>query len=157
MMGRVVNDPAGLEGPPGSTQGLGLLPIATDLAAPKTTTLTRFSWGDDDGIGYEIHMGQTRRLDGRALLTIQNRNGRTIQAEDGCVSQNDRCLGTYMHGLFDTRTITARWLSGIGLRHCRLPQNFGWSYKDKAYELLVEHLQAHVDMDAIANLVLEPV
>jgi adenosylcobyric acid synthase len=155
MMGGVVNDPAGLEGSPGSTQGLGLLPITTDLAAPKTTTLTRFSWGDDDGIGYEIHMGQTRRLEGRALLKIQDRNGRTIQAEDGCVSQNGRCLGTYMHGLFDTRAITARWLADIGLRHCRLPQNFGWSYKHKAYELLVEHFQAHVDMDAITNLVLE--
>jgi adenosylcobyric acid synthase len=153
MMGAVVNDPAGLEGTPGSTQGLGLLPVTTELTAPKTTTLTRFAWDDDDGIGYEIHMGQTTRLEGRALLTIQNRNGRTIQAEDGCVSQNGRCLGTYMHGLFDTRAITARWLAGIGLRRCRLPQNFGWSYKDKAYELLVEHFQAHVDMDAIAKLV----
>lgn len=42
IMGTAVHDPDGLEGAPGSTPGLGLLPVETILAVPKTTTLTRF-------------------------------------------------------------------------------------------------------------------
>ncbi|MGD9333326.1 MAG: cobyric acid synthase, partial [Desulfobacterales bacterium] len=44
MMGAAVHDPEGLEGRPGRTAGLGLLPVETILKAPKTTTRTRFIW-----------------------------------------------------------------------------------------------------------------
>ena len=43
MMGRHVHDPNGVEGRPGSTKGLNLLPVETELKAPKVTTLTKFS------------------------------------------------------------------------------------------------------------------
>ena len=51
----------GLEGRPGSTQGLELLPIETVLKAPKTTTLTKFCRGNDQGFGYE-NVFQSGRL-----------------------------------------------------------------------------------------------
>lgn len=153
MMGRTVNDPHGLEGTPGSTEGLGLLPVETDLEAPKTTTLTRFSWEEDQGLGYEIHMGRTRRLDGRALFSVQDRNGKGVADQDGCISRTGHCIGTYMHGLFDSRAITARWLADIGLGNITLPRHFGWAAKDKAYDLLAEHFCEHVDADAIAALI----
>ncbi len=35
MLGQWVDDPSGLEGKPGQTRGLGLLPIQTVLQAPK--------------------------------------------------------------------------------------------------------------------------
>jgi adenosylcobyric acid synthase len=44
MLGAWVHDPDGIEGAPGSIAGLGLLPVETVLKAPKTTTLTDFSW-----------------------------------------------------------------------------------------------------------------
>jgi adenosylcobyric acid synthase len=154
MMGESVCDPDGVEGAPGSTKGLGVLPVKTDLMAPKTTTLTRFTWGEKLGKGYEIHMGQTKRLNGRALLTVQDRNGRAIDDDEGCYGDNGRCMGTYMHGFFDTHAITARWLAEIGLTDIRLPQNFGWAAKDKAYELLSEHFEAHVNVKAVADLLI---
>ncbi|MGD8963433.1 MAG: cobyric acid synthase, partial [Desulfobacterales bacterium] len=52
MMGKIVHDPSGLEGHPGSSEGLCLLPIDTTLKAPKTTTLTHFSWDGQPGAGY---------------------------------------------------------------------------------------------------------
>jgi adenosylcobyric acid synthase len=52
MMGKTVQDPTGLEGQPGTSKGLGLLPIETVLKAPKTTTLTQFSWEGRPGTGY---------------------------------------------------------------------------------------------------------
>ncbi|MCP4215281.1 MAG: cobyric acid synthase, partial [bacterium] len=53
MMGNFVHDPDGLEGKPGVTSGLELLPIETVLKAPKTTTLTRFCGDNVRGSGYE--------------------------------------------------------------------------------------------------------
>ncbi|MBF0202870.1 MAG: cobyric acid synthase, partial [Desulfamplus sp.] len=59
ILGQYVDDPEGLEGDPGKTEGLNLLPVGTVLKAPKITTLSRFSWDDVQGEGYEIHMGHT--------------------------------------------------------------------------------------------------
>jgi hypothetical protein len=58
-----------------------------------------------------------------------------------------------MHGLFDTRAIAARWLTGIGLESITLPPHFGWTAKERAYEQLCDHFKAHVDVDAICRLV----
>ncbi len=68
MMGRFVHDPQGLEGTPGTSKGLNLLPIETVLKAPKTTTRTRFLWKNIEGVGYEIHMGETQRLSGNSSI-----------------------------------------------------------------------------------------
>ena len=47
MLGTRVHDPEGFEGHPGSTDGLGLLPVETVLKAPKTTTLSAFEVAGD--------------------------------------------------------------------------------------------------------------
>ncbi|MCU0593526.1 MAG: cobyric acid synthase, partial [Desulfobacterales bacterium] len=90
MLGRWVHDPEGHEGAPGSSAGLGLLPVETVLRAPKTTTRTRFSWGEVRGAGYEIHMGQTVRHGGMPWFKVLERNGRPEEAEDGCIALDGR-------------------------------------------------------------------
>ncbi|HSQ84095.1 MAG TPA: cobyric acid synthase, partial [Desulfobacterales bacterium] len=102
MMGRFVHDPNGLEGTPGSSKGLDLLPVETVLKAPKTTTRTRFFWKNIEGTGYEIHMGETKRLGGSALFNIIERNLLSCQTEDGCEMYDSKFMGTYIHGMFDT-------------------------------------------------------
>lgn len=70
MLGREVLDPDGVEGEPGRTEGLGLLPVTTTLAKEKelaqvsgTTTATcGFAEAGTVFRGYEIHAGQTRLL-----------------------------------------------------------------------------------------------
>jgi adenosylcobyric acid synthase len=153
MMGQKVDDPHGLEGAPGSTPGLNLLPVATVLMAPKVTTLTRFAWDGAEGAGYEIHMGQTRRLQGSSLFSVSARNGQTMQDQDGCKSTDGLSLGTYIHGLFDSPAITAKWLAAIGLGHLPLPQGAGLAAKDRAYDQLAEHFEKHIDVKAIAGLI----
>ena len=59
MMGSFIHDPDGLEGKPGSTEGLGFLDIETVLEREKTVT---FSDGVETSTntivsGYEIHLG----------------------------------------------------------------------------------------------------
>jgi adenosylcobyric acid synthase len=153
MLGLRVNDPDGLEGPAGGTPGLGLLPVETVLKAPKTTTMTHFSWDAIAGCGYEIHMGQTICQSGAALLSVHSRNQQACRDEDGCISTDGRILGTYMHGLFDTPAITQRWLRQIGLDDLPVRQLHGPAARDQAYDQLARHFETHIDMDAVSRLV----
>jgi adenosylcobyric acid synthase len=153
MMGERVDDPHGLEGAAGTSPGLNLLPVATVLMAPKVTTLTRFAWDGAEGAGYEIHMGQTRRLEGSPLFRVSARNGVPMQDEEGCKSPDGRRMGTYLHGLFDSPAITAKWLEAIGLSHLPLPHLAGPAAKDRAYDLLAAHFETHIDVKAIAGLI----
>jgi adenosylcobyric acid synthase len=153
MMGIRVHDPDGLEGAPGTTDGLDLLPVETVLRAPKTTTLSRFSWDDVQGTGYEIHMGHTRLQGGDPLLTVAVRNGSRVDDADGCIAGNGRAIGTYMHGLFDTPALITRWLTAVGLPGMAVPADGGLDAKMKQYALLADHVRQHVDINRIDALV----
>ncbi len=150
MLGEWVHDPTGLEGSPGSTPGLSLLPVETILQAPKTTTLTHFAWNENDGWGYEIHMGQTERKGGRPIFTVIEQNGRPCNLKDGCEVDQLRIMGTYIHGLFDAPAIAERWLKTIGLADIAITGSYGPAARDRDLDRLAAHFEAHVDMAAIA-------
>lgn len=152
MLGRHVHDPEGLEGRAGSTEGLNFLPVETVLRAPKTTTLTRFSWAQSQGAGYEIHMGQTLRHGGEPFFRVLERNGLATSNEEGCVEAGGRVMGTYMHGMFDSPSITARWLRAIGVEIAHAPALGGLAARDREYEALADHFERHVDVQAILGL-----
>jgi adenosylcobyric acid synthase len=152
MLGRKVHDPDGLEGEPGASEGLGLLPVETILKAPKTTTRTKFSWNGSEGVGYEIHMGQTDRREAIPLFTVLDRNGISASDHDGCIGEGGRVMGTYIHGLFDNPGITRRWLDLVGLSHVAVPPDSGYVAKEKDYNLLADHFAAHVDTETIEKL-----
>ena len=152
MMGKAVHDPAGLEGDPGSSEGLGLLPIETVLKAPKTTTLTQFSWNGRHGAGYEIHMGQTNRTGGIPLFAVTQRNHKPCRDEDGCVTGDAKILGTYIHGLFDNPEILESWLNHIGLHDIDVPAAGGIQARNRQYDLLAEHFEKYIDAQSIVKL-----
>ncbi|MGA6924202.1 MAG: cobyric acid synthase [Desulfosarcina sp.] len=152
MLGRAVHDPRGVEGTAGSTPGLDLLPVETELNASKTTTLTDFTWEGIPGRSYEIHMGRTELVAGRPLLTILRRNQIACNESDGCIGSNEQVLGTYLHGLFDTPEITRHWLQRIGLRAIQVSPEHGQAARDAAYDMLAEHTLQHIDMPAILSL-----
>jgi adenosylcobyric acid synthase len=152
MMGLHVHDPGGLEGASGTTTGLGLLPVETVLEAPKTTTLSRFTWDGIEGTGYEIHMGRTELQAGGPLLRVQERNGQPTDDADGCMAEDGRALGTYMHGLFDTPALITRWSKAVGLAGIEAPAIGGLAAKMEQYERLADHLEGHVDMERIIAL-----
>jgi adenosylcobyric acid synthase len=152
MLGRRVHDPDGHEGRTGSTEGLNFLPVETVLRAPKTTTLTYFSWAGSQGAGYEIHMGQTVRHGGQPLFRVLERNGRSASDEEGCVESGGRVMGTYLHGLFDSPSITGRWLRAIGAETAQAPTLGGLAARDREYETLADHFERHVDVQAVIGL-----
>ena len=152
MLGSWVRDPDGIEGPPGVIAGLGLLPVETVLKAPKTTTLTDFTWDGIAGKGYEIHMGRTETPESGSLMAVHARNQVACAGRDGCIAGEGRVMGTYMHGLFDTPAITRRWLAGIGLSRIEVDRLHGPAARDQAYEQLAAHALAHLDIEALTAL-----
>jgi len=153
MMGRSVKDPGGLEGQPGETPGLNLLPVETELKAPKTTTLTGFTWEGAAGSGYEIHMGATTLLGGRAPFEITSKNGVPADGQDGCVAGEGRYLGTYIHGLFDTAGITRHWLESIGLGALAVDTDSGLPTRQAEYAKLAEHFREYIDIAKVEELI----
>ncbi|SLM30253.1 Cobyric acid synthase [Desulfamplus magnetovallimortis] len=163
ILGKHVDDPNGLEGNPGITDGLDLLPVNTILKAPKITTLSTFIWYDftrdflDIGEGYEIHMGHTTRFAGSPMFKVHSRNSMVCHDEDGTVSREKNICGTYMHGLFDVPVIKNRWLEQAGIdMEQHLYDNRASSYepdgiarKKRDYQLLKEHFESHVELDIV--------
>ena len=111
MLGQTVADPHGVEGTPGISAGLGLLDIATELTQQKTLEQVsgHCAFADAAVTGYEIHMGIS---DGAArtkpAFVIDGR-------PEGARSEDDRILGTYLHGLFDTPAACQALLRWAGL------------------------------------------
>jgi adenosylcobyric acid synthase len=154
MLGQVVVDPEGLEGKPGDTPGLDLLPLTTVLKAPKTTTRTDFCWQARGaaGSGYEIHMGQTDIRGGHPWFRRTAQNGVPVDSAEGCVSDDGRIRGSYLHGLLDSAEILGGWMATIGLDTVAVPEEDGWRSKERAYDQLADHFRAHMRMDAIGAL-----
>lgn len=149
ILGTWLHDPDGHEGNPGSTEGLGLLPVETVMKAPKTTTLSRFLWNGREGLGYEIHMGHTERKGGYAWFDVRERNQQACYDEDGCLSDEANVMGTYMHGLFDRAEITRAVLVRMGLSHIMVPDLCGLAAREKEYEALLDHAMEYVDLKGI--------
>jgi adenosylcobyric acid synthase len=147
MLGGYVDDPQGLEGKPGRTMALKLLPVQTTLKAPKTTTLSDFNWGGAAGTGYEIHMGETNIGNHNKFLSINSRNANPCKDWDGCISENGQVLGTYLHGFFDTPSILFKWLKQVGIQI--EPKEEDMLGKDHDYKLLKEHFEKHIDLGAL--------
>ena len=145
MLGEFVDDPEGLEGNPGITKALGLLPVQTVLKSPKTTTISEFCWQSARGKGYEIHMGATNRSAGTHLLEINSRNSTACIDTDGCMSAGSQVAGTYIHGFFDSYQVLSKWLEWAGI-NINIPCDDILSLKEKDYTLLKEHFEKHIDI-----------
>ncbi len=149
MLGEWVEDPDGLEGRPGQTRGLGLLPVQTLLQSPKTTTLSEFKWDHAHGRGYEIHMGATQLSGGSPFVSICSRNGTAVQETDGCIAMDGHVAGTYLHGFFDFNDIIKQWFSLIQL-HLQTDLRMDAAIeKDRDYDRLKIHMETYLNLDAL--------
>ncbi len=144
MLGETVDDPHGVEGPPGLSKGLGLLPVRTVLDRQKTTRWARGTVGNVAVRGYEIHVGETD-VDGAPLLRLDD--GRPEGAVAGGV------MGTYLHGLLDGEGVIEALLGPIrpDIRWPSIPSHEAW--RQSQFDALAEHLSAHLDIPRIASLV----
>ncbi|MFC0270568.1 cobyric acid synthase [Metabacillus herbersteinensis] len=150
MLGQVIDDPAGIESQHLKIDGLGLLPLHTTITDYKTTVLSEGDLVYQNQTmrvkGYEIHMGETRFMDDcQSLINMGNRN-------EGCISLDQKVIGTYFHGIFlndDFRTLllnTIRKGKGLDPINDRISFN---QLREQAFDRLADHLRHHVKLDVI--------
>ena len=150
MLGQTLDDSEGSEsGRPQTLRGLGLLPTRTVFSQRKRraqvrAVVTAAPFAGAELEAYEIHTGVTE-AEGEPFARYPD-GGR-----EGCVQDN--VFGTYLHGLFDTGTLTealAGWLCrrrGIDPSDAALiPME---EYRRQQFDILADGVRGALDMDAV--------
>ena len=145
MLGKTISDPDGIEGSPGTVEGLGLLDVDTVLTPDKSTV---HAHGTHIGsgaafAGYEIHIGKTAGADcDRPMMRLKD--GRA----EGAVSADGLVCGTYVHGLFTSDSFRAAYLASLGA-------SSDLAYErsiDRILDDLAAHLGNVLDVDAMYEI-----
>lgn len=142
MLGTVIDDPQGIEGPAGDTKGLGLLDVQTQMTPDKRLTRTR-AIHHGSGLpfeGYEIHIGRTNGPDcARPFAQVEGR-------AEGAMSTDGRVTGSYLHGMFSNDAFRAAFLTDLGAPGAGLAYDAG---VQSALDALGDHVAKYLDLEAI--------
>lgn len=159
MMGVRVEDPDHVEGAITSLPGLGIFPLVSVMKEKKVVCQSRFYYKDYKDLceGYQIHMGRTvpvSKTDGNREEE-SGRLGETAnpalnKLQDGTLEGcclNNRCWGTYMHGILDNAVVLNDLAAAFG-KGAVTGFNYA-DFKQEQYDLLAERVRELVDMDYI--------
>ncbi|MFL4470432.1 cobyric acid synthase [Tateyamaria armeniaca] len=142
MLGQRVADPDGIEGAAGSADGIGLLDVETIMIGDKRlTTIKAVHAPSGQGFdGYEIHIGRSDGPDrARPFARI---NGQ----DEGAMSADGRVQGSYLHGMFRDDGFRRAWLAGFDVDAATTSYS---QTVEATLDALADHLEAHLDVDAI--------
>ncbi|WP_298451016.1 cobyric acid synthase [uncultured Marinobacter sp.] len=154
MLGQWVEDPDGLEGDVGRTEGLGLLEMNTRMVPGKqlkqvSGTLAPSVAGSTTSVtmqGYEMHNGVS---EGPALARpFAELEGRP----DGAVSHDDQIAGTYVHGLFDAPEACDAILAWAGLNQAVAQAVDYQSHRLQQLDRLADQVETCLDTDRLRSL-----
>lgn len=146
MLGRRISDPSGIEGPPRTVEGLGLLDIETEFGNEKTLEHVEGTLATSGAAfnGYEMHVGRTFGPGlSRPMLTFAD--GRS----DGAVSSDGRVAGCYVHGLFTSDSARTAFLASFGAEASHESYDAGI---DSVLDRLATHLERHIDVERLLTL-----
>ncbi|EKQ5898387.1 cobyric acid synthase [Vibrio parahaemolyticus] len=142
MLGKTIGDPDGVEGEPGSSEGLGLLNVHTVLTGSKQLTKTEavlnLNNQKAEVKGYEIHVGRSQVLDEQPLKLD---NGE----RDGAISECGQIMGTYLHGCFDEAealNLITEWVNGTQVKQ----QDFE-ALKEQGINRIADAIEQHMNLD----------
>ena len=146
ILGEIIADPDGIEGPPGEAPGLGLLNVRTILRGEKSLVEQvgkEISSGEEIR-GYEMHIGKTEGPDTeRPWLTLAD--GRP----EGAISLDGRIFASYLHGVFAADGFRRGFLEKIG----QVSANTKYEILvDDALNELALHLERHIDLDVLLSI-----
>jgi adenosylcobyric acid synthase len=141
MLGSVVEDPDGVEGPAGTTApGLGLLDVRTVFGRDKVLRLPQGQWRGLPVTGYEIHHGRVHRAGGEEFLG---------GARAGAV------FGTLWHGALEGDAFRGAWLCEVAGLLGREVAPGGLCFaavRDARIDLLADAVEEHLDVDRLLAL-----
>ena len=153
ILGKMVDDSKGIEGPSGISEGLGLLDATTIMEPRKRVREVSVAVSGQSPVfsAYEIHMGRTAGKDTDRPFAFVHSNGGL--RPEGAVSSSGRVTGTYLHGLFTNDAFRRDWLRQLGAR------SSGISYSeavDETLNALADHLEGHLDIERLIDTMSEP-
>jgi adenosylcobyric acid synthase len=160
MMGKRIADPEHIESEADEAAGLGLLDIETVFEGEKITVRTEGTH-IVSGLaisGYEIHCGRIARFGNSAPFRLGTRGGRSLDEFEGAGTDDDRFLGTSIHGLFDAPRFRRHFLNRIRVRKGLGPLDVAgsedaYAVRAKAYDRFSQLLKTHLDVSAVAALI----
>jgi adenosylcobyric acid synthase len=159
MLGGRVDDPAGVEGPPGADAGLGLLPVATSfqgdkvLDRPAGVAVADPAAGETVA-GYRIHHGRVAAVGGRAEPWLVTARGEALGWRD----PGGRVVGTTLHGLFERDGFRAGVLAWAAGRAGKQWASGGVDFaaaRLARLDRIADALERHLDLDRLAALIAE--
>lgn len=153
MLGMSIDDPTGVEGEPGSSEGLGYLNIHTALTEQKILQQVSGSL-TLDGVahkvsGYEIHAGISEigaETFQPLMLTHQSLTP-TFASADGAICNNNQVMGSYLHGIFDQPQACNALLNWAGYHHLQAPDMA--KIKEENIDRLADALEGSLDLDSL--------
>ncbi len=147
MLGKAIRDPAGVEGPPGEAQGLGLLDIETELLKAKNCLRRCMAWARKTAFPSAAMKCMLAAVLGRIARGPCCVS--PMDASDGATSADGRVSGCYVHGLFTDAAQRSALLARLG------GKGSGVSYDeslDAALDAVASHLETHIDLDRLLTL-----
>jgi adenosylcobyric acid synthase len=146
MLGRSITDPRGIEGPPGASDGLGLLDVASVLEGEKIVRAARGAHvaSGVSVAGYEIHAGRTAGPGAaRPMLRLDGR-------DDGALSPDGRIAGCHLHGLFASDAFRRAFLAALGGSG---DGDLRWDERiERTLDALADHLEAALDVPRLVEI-----
>ena len=156
MMGRIVEDPEGVETGEGSVPGMNLIPVRTVMTEKKETVQVSLRTAEHAftkrGIvlhGYEIHMGRTILEEELPSLFDES-----SPASPSIVAK-DRFLGTYVHGLFDSDAFRLSFLNHLRSRKGLTPRESSFDYRafmDRQFDKLEALVRESLEMREVYRI-----
>jgi len=154
MLGQYIHDHEGIESKAGSTRGLDLLEFQTSLDSNKQLKQIRgtISLGNKpvSVTGYEIHCGYSygKALD-KHFANVTDQDDHTYV--DGVISEDRQIIGTYLHGLFETKEsmeLILNWISDD------THQVEDWTQvREKELDRLADIFEQHLDLEMILQVI----
>lgn len=143
MLGKWVHDPLGIEGDAGSSEGLGLFAMETELTAEKRLTNVQGTLMLDGQAviaqGYEIHAGRsTWAEDQKSPILLSD------GSVDGLVSDCNQLFGTYLHGIFDRPETALRVCQWAGA--AEIEQYDHRAVQERAIDRIADAIEEHLDL-----------
>jgi adenosylcobyric acid synthase len=156
MSGTRIEDPDGIEGPSGSTAGLGWLPLTTRFAPGKVldrpaATVAGGAGAGETVTGFRMHQG--RIADDGAEPWLVTDAGEVVGW------RSERVFATAVHGLFEPdgfRRAVLAWVAGRAGLPAPAVAAMGFAATRMArIDAIADALETHLDIDRVLDLIAE--
>lgn len=156
MLGERIYDTKGVESKMKEIKGLGILPLITQIYPEKilSQVKARHLLSGMEVIGYEIHHGRSKTTANlKPIFEILQAKDRRVNKYDGTISQDRRCWGTYIHGVFDSDMFRRHFLNSarrrLGLKDLPILTNYNL---DKEIDKLAHLIRSNINLNLMYKI-----